>query len=457
MRSEAMGDSGFNLRSIDAEVSQLLASTQACAQATNDATHQAGLVLVDDLAAKWPRQFHAAIKQYVKDHPEGVVDVNGKQALKTADVTAWLENVRKAFHDGDVSVLEDSASSPERSAKAVSGNGRTDVGVTLPSTKVVSGVKLGGGSGLGEVLSTYSNQPLTLPGQPAPVFTGWLPEAPDPKDYTETHPEIVAMAKKLGIWHHRGELPAKVDLRKWFPPVFDQGKLGSCTANAGDGVIEYFEKRSSGDFVVGSRLYIYKFSRELLGFTGDTGATLRATMAAMALGGVPPEQYEPYNIDDFEKEPTTFQATLAANVKPAKYFTHDPDGAKPEDVINSVKKWVAAGVPAMFGFEVFPSMKQGDVKGAFPVPGPDEKPIGGHAICVAGYDDSMKITNKKTGKVSTGAFLIRNSWGPSWGDGGYGWVPYDYVRQGVAGDFWSILDMNWVNTNKFGLASPAKK
>ncbi|NTV92425.1 MAG: cysteine protease, partial [Chlorobiaceae bacterium] len=74
----------------------------------------------------------------------------------------------------------------------------------------------------------------------------------------------------------------------------------------------------------------------------------------------------------------------------------------------------------------------------------------GHAIMVVGYDDEKKVVNTNCAKATTGALLIRNSWGTGWGEEGYGWLPYDYVLKGLALDFWSIINMEWVDTLQFG-------
>ena len=74
----------------------------------------------------------------------------------------------------------------------------------------------------------------------------------------------------------------------------DQGRIGSCTAHAAVGIVEYFQRRSFGKHAEGSRLFVYKTTRNLMGVIGDTGAWLRTAMGALALCGLPPERYWPY-------------------------------------------------------------------------------------------------------------------------------------------------------------------
>ncbi len=285
--------------------------------------------------------------------------------------------------------------------------------------------------------------------------TGWLPPPPDMRDYTEQRPEIVAMAKGVGLSKEEVRLPSSADLRQWCSPVEDQGRIGSCTAQAAVGIVEYFQKRAFGIHLEGSRLFVYKATRNLMMATGDTGAWLRSAMGALVLCGVPEEKYWPYTDDSalFDKEPSSFVYSVAEDYAAAKYFCHDPQGAKipAKDVLSGVKKFVAAGVPAMFGFWGFPSFEHSDVKGGIPYPCPDERAEWGHAIVAVGYDDEKKIVNTMCRIATTGALLIRNSWGGDWGEGGYGWLPYDYILDGLASDFWSILDMKWVETKQFGL------
>ena len=148
---------------------------------------------------------------------------------------------------------------------------------------------------------------------------GWLPDYPDFRDYTEEHEEVNKVIESTGVLKARVKVPVSIDLRSWCSPVEDQGSLGSCTANAGVGIVEYYEKRAFGKHIDASRLFLYKATRNLLHWTGDTGAFLRSTMGALVLFGVPPEEYWPYKIATFKKEPTAFCYAFAQNYQAIKY------------------------------------------------------------------------------------------------------------------------------------------
>lgn len=292
---------------------------------------------------------------------------------------------------------------------------------------------------------------------------GWLPDYPDIRDYTACSPAIQQNIKprilKRGIGTREDvgggseePLPPRVDLREWCSPVEDQRNLGSCTAHAGVGLIEYYERRCFGRHIDASRLFLYKVTRNLMKARGDTGAYLRTTMGAMVLFGVPPESYWPYtdHPDKFDLEPPAFCYAFAQNFQAILYYRHDPPGVRLEEVLRRVKEYLAAGHPAMFGFTVYNSIEQAERDGLIPFPSLKERIEGGHAVVAVGYDDGLKIKNRYDGRVTTGALLIRNSWGKTWGEEGYGWLPYEYVLTGLAEDFWSVLKKEWVDTGCFG-------
>jgi C1A family cysteine protease len=296
---------------------------------------------------------------------------------------------------------------------------------------------------------------------------GYLPDLPKTEDYHEQHGEVAPLLHKTRLAHRvRGAVkamgiataplddlptaPAEVNLRPLFSPVEDQGYLGSCTANAAVGLLEYFERRASGRSIDASRLFLYKAERDLLGWTGDTGAYLRTAMEALALFGAPPERYWPYDPrpagsnTKFDVEPTPFCYAFAANYQGIRYFRLDPAGTPSTQALEHVKAYLAAGFPSMFGFPVYPEYDHPLPGALIAFPGPGSHARGGHANVAVGYDDDLMIGGDK------GALLVRNSWGTGWADAGYGWMSYRYVTSGLANDWWSLVSSKWVDTGKFG-------
>ncbi len=218
-------------------------------------------------------------------------------------------------------------------------------------------------------------------------------------------------------------LPTNVDLRPHMPPVYDQSTLGSCTANAVAGALQ-FERLKKGlpDFTP-SRLFLYWNTRAMEGTSDyDSGAMLRDTIKSLGDMGDLPESDWPYDIYQFATKPPLRCYDVATLYSQVTYKRIDQD-------LDLMRQALAGGDPFVFGFMVFESFESGEVAqdGLVCLPEPREKPLGGHAVLAVGYDDGPQH------------FIVRNSWGPTWGQNGYFTIPYSYLTdQMLASDFWTL-------------------
>jgi C1A family cysteine protease len=237
---------------------------------------------------------------------------------------------------------------------------------------------------------------------------GWKPDLPDHRDFLYKVPV-------------RKVLATSVDLRLQDSPIYDQSSLGSCTANAAGGSIEFdFRKEGHADYVP-SRLFIYYNTRVLEGTRKqDSGATIRDTIKSVATTGACPESLWPYNVGRFASKPCRQCYKAAKKDIVTKYESL-------QSVID-YKSVLTDGYPFVFGFSVYQSFESDEVarSGIVPMPAQNESVLGGHAVMAVGYNDSKNY------------FIVRNSWGSGWGDKGYFYLPYDYFTPALTDDFWVI-------------------
>ncbi len=241
---------------------------------------------------------------------------------------------------------------------------------------------------------------------------GWIPDQPDQRDHLYAAPSQYLLA-----------LPASTDLRAKCPPVYDQGQLGSCTANAIAAAIEFDRMKQKVRDFVPSRLFIYYNERKIEGTVPtDSGAMIRDGIKSVASDGVCPEPEWPYVITKFATRPTAKCYRDAKLDRAVSYQSIVPN-------LTQMKGCLASGYPFIFGFTVYESFESAAVArtGHAPMPGWSERAVGGHAVMAVGYDESKQW------------FLARNSWGAGWGMKGYFTMPYSYLIQpGLSQDFWTI-------------------
>lgn len=241
---------------------------------------------------------------------------------------------------------------------------------------------------------------------------GWIPDLPDQRDHLFTVPAATL-----------SRLPSKVDLREKCPPVYDQGPLGSCTAQAIAAAYQFELGDAGKPDMMPSRLFIYYNERVMLGTVDtDSGAMIRDGFRSVAKQGACPESMWTYTVNRFTWQPSTECYETGEQHRLRRY-------ARVQRSPRQFKGCLAHGRPFVFGFAVYDSFESAEVArtGEAPMPAMGEELLGGHAVLAVGYDDASQ------------RFLCRNSWGATWGMDGYFTLPYAYLTDhGLASDFWTI-------------------
>lgn len=243
---------------------------------------------------------------------------------------------------------------------------------------------------------------------------GWKPSLPDFRD------------KYLDFTLTKQNKP-NYDLRDKCPEIYNQGKLGSCTANAIAFAYEFDQMKQlekKDEIFVPSRLFIYYNERDMEGTTGsDSGAAIRDGIKSINKIGVCPESLWPYDISTFTEKPNSECYKIATKHKSVKY-------ARVKQTIQQLRDAITAGYPIVFGFTVYESFESEEVAktGIMPMPKENEKVLGGHAVSAVGFNEKN--------------FIIRNSWGEDWGQNGYFYMPNEFITNiNLANDFWVVYNV----------------
>jgi C1A family cysteine protease len=273
---------------------------------------------------------------------------------------------------------------------------------------------------------------------------GWQRDLKDARDYQPVHAAVRELFQRPS--RARGKArraPASVDLREFLPAARDQGDLNSASAFAVLGAVEYFEARTAGRALDASPLFLYQTALKLLRLTDNADVNLRTAFKALVRFGAPPEIYWPYGADRLCLDPTdAFLFSYARDYQSIRYFRLDAlDGG---ETLRAVRSYLACGFVMAFGFCVPSSLSMDADIGFRPQ---FDSLRGGHAALAVGYDDNRRIAS------DTGALLFRSSWGTQWGEQGYGWLPYKFVIQQFAVDFWTVLCADWYKSGT--LSQPA--
>lgn len=258
---------------------------------------------------------------------------------------------------------------------------------------------------MGNYVSTIENQNINY------RKYGWKPSLPDFRD------------KYLDVTLNP-QNKVSFDLRDKCPKIYNQGKLGSCTANAIAFAYQFDEMKqleNKDEIFVPSRLFIYYNEREMEGTTSsDSGAAIRDGIKTINKIGVCPESLWPYDISTFTEKPNPKCYQIATKHKSIKY-------ARIKQTLEQLREAITAGYPVVFGFTVYQSFESEEVAktGIMPMPNKNERLLGGHAVSAVGFNETH--------------FIIRNSWGDNWGKNGYFFMLNEFItNSNLANDFWVV-------------------
>lgn len=240
---------------------------------------------------------------------------------------------------------------------------------------------------------------------------GWIPDLPDARDHKFSAPVIPVV------------IPPTHNVAFQLPEIYDQGPLGSCTANASGAALAYTLTRQHLAPITPARLFIYYNTRMIERTVAyDAGATIRNSIKSLKLYGACPEGDYPYDVGKFRDRPL---GSVYVEAKEHVITAYQ----RLERSLLLFKTALLSEIPIVIGFSVYESFYGPWLKVA-PIPAPKDSLVGGHAVLIVGYDDTKQ------------AFLVRNSWGKTWKGDGYFYLPYVYITNPqLSQDFWTILSV----------------
>jgi len=240
------------------------------------------------------------------------------------------------------------------------------------------------------------------------ILANTLPSIPDQRDIPYRSP------------YKPEDLPSSVDMREDVYEIENQGSIGSCVANGVASSCELIANRNDKPIDL-SRLFLYNATKVYENRLGEEGLYTRDAYHVAYKQGMPTEEYYPYDISKDNIAPSSEDYKEAFNNRIDRYESvirwNSVDSIKK---IHQIKSALHEGLPVGFAMMITASLinlkgswKEHNYKGV----NPDTKGIGGHYMLIVGYDDEHC------------KFLVQNSWGTSWGDGGYCGLPYNMVSE----------------------------
>lgn len=218
----------------------------------------------------------------------------------------------------------------------------------------------------------------------------------------------------------------EVDPRAKMPPLFNQGALGSCTANATAACFQYDSILDGHDCGLLARLWIYFWERSLEGTLGqgDVGA-MGHDAFTVAKHGIPPETMWPYDISTFQDRPGPDEP---------RAYRLEKKVAAPQQSEMALKQVLSNDQTIAYGFTVYESFEQPwETPGVMPMPQPGEQILGGHENLWVGYLEAFP-----------GYLLSRNSWDPDPSDQSLNFEGYFLMPLAFALDQNNVSDLRTI-------------